>query len=204
MKLHQIRNLLAAADDPVGLDEVVDELYDYDTRLRRILKRHLAHLSWWAGLNLLALALLLVLPIGRWYYFILMGFIWGIINGTIVLLLVTHTFLKKFRGGDHFGRILAQRHVEKMILFNVGFDLTYMAVGFWMRELSCRLAQPAGMWEGFGLAVVLQGLVLFALDLRTFLLLQKHFRNVLPFLKADLLRAAFSQDSKSPSDQTPV
>jgi len=68
--------------------------------------------------------------------------------------------------------IQAQHSIEKILLFNAGLDVGYMATGLWLREMN------SGPWTqdlpGWGNALVLQGAFLFAFDLVLFAV---HRRN---------------------------
>lgn len=63
----------------------------------------------------------------------------------------------------------ASHRLEKILLFNAGIDLAYMAVGGWMWDRGSRgLSGPSGVdaerLTGWGQALVLQGGFLFAFD----------------------------------------
>ena len=68
--------------------------------------------------------------------------------------------------------IQAQHSIEKVLLFNAGLDLGYMATGLWLREMN------SGPWAeelpGWGNALILQGAFLFVFDLVLFAV---HRRN---------------------------
>lgn len=68
--------------------------------------------------------------------------------------------------------IRAQHRIEKILLFNAGLDVGYMALGLWMRDMdSGRLADEL---PGWGDALILQGAFLFVFDLALFAI---HRRN---------------------------
>ena len=166
-----------------------DDLDDYDARLRLIMRRHLGALGSWSLLNLLAGVAGMLWLDGFWYYFVMMGFVWGLINFAIALLLFKFHFLNKFRGGDVLQRIEAQHHVEKMLLLNLGLDLCYTFIGCWIREHGLHLTQDAELWLGFGAAVIVQGVYLFVHDLSFFRLHRRNFHLAEPVLRRQLARS---------------
>lgn len=69
--------------------------------------------------------------------------------------------------------IAEQYQMEKILLFNAGLDLAYMAGGFWMRQKALN-SEKADQWRGFGNAVIMNGAFLFAFDLVFYFLHQQH------------------------------
>lgn len=61
--------------------------------------------------------------------------------------------------------------MQKVILFNAGLDVGYIASGFYLIEKSKNAAENADLWEGFGKSIVLQGgfLLLFDIGFHAFL-----------------------------------
>lgn len=57
--------------------------------------------------------------------------------------------------------------IKRILLFNAGLDVGYMAAGFYLRERSLRADNPERL-RGFGNSLVLQGAFLFAFDLAMF------------------------------------
>ena len=55
--------------------------------------------------------------------------------------------------------------MQKVILFNAGLDVGYIASGFFLIEKSKNVEENAELWEGFGKSIVLQGGFLFLFDL---------------------------------------
>lgn len=55
--------------------------------------------------------------------------------------------------------------LQKLLLFNAGLDVGYMAAGFYMMERSRRGGQRADLLKGYGQSVIMQGAFLFLFDL---------------------------------------
>jgi len=58
-----------------------------------------------------------------------------------------------------------QMSMDKILLFNAGLDIGYIAIGAWMTERSKNIAKNADLWKGYGRSVMVQGAFLFAFDL---------------------------------------
>ena len=55
--------------------------------------------------------------------------------------------------------------IQKVLLFNAGLDVGYMATGMWLRERGKRPVKHADRWTGWGNALLIQGGFLLAFDL---------------------------------------
>lgn len=179
--------LITEVQRPLNLDEKHDELRDFDTRFRLILRKHLVILAWWGLFNLIGgLAALLALS-GVAYYYWMMAWVWGLINLLVAIGVFYHTFYRKFRQHNAFERFEAQRHVEKLMFLNIGIDSAYFFVGLLLREHSfaCPVTY-ADMWMGFGWAIIVQGAFLLAQDIYVYRLHRLNFRQAQPFLEKTL------------------
>lgn len=166
------------------LEEIVDEVRDFDERFGIILRKHLALLGWWCFINLAVGVPGMFLFRGWLWYFMLMNMAWGIIDFAIVLWIFDHIFLKRFVEGNVFQRFEVQRHVEKMLLFNIGLDTAYIFAGLWLKALAAIPGMPyPELWLGFGWSVILQGAFLFIHDNIFHYLHRANFRKCKPFLE---------------------
>jgi len=186
-KLHHIRYLITSFTQPLRLQAPFDEISDFDHRFRGILRRHLAILAWWSILNLGLGLVALVFFEGILYYFLMMGLVWGIVNMLVAMLIFYHAVFKKFKKGNAFERFEAQRHVEKILLLNIGLDFAYCFMGLLLREHGFLQGQKTPeLWIGMGWSVVVQGLFLLLQDSWVYRLHMTNFRKAAPFLKATL------------------
>ncbi len=55
--------------------------------------------------------------------------------------------------------------MQKLLLFNAGLDVGYMATGMWLRERGKRHVKNADRWTGWGNALLIQGGFLLAFDI---------------------------------------
>lgn len=180
-----IRSIL----DDLHFHEVVDELRDFDERFRLILRKHLAVLGWWCLINGVSALLGLFLLGGGWWYFVLMNASWAIINFLVVLWIYHHIIARQFADGNTYQRFEGQRHVEKMLLLNIGLDLAYIFAGLFLWTLG-RVPDTlhVDLWRGFGASVVLQGTFLFIHDNVFYRLHRINFRKARAYLESVLHR----------------
>lgn len=73
-----------------------------------------------------------------------------------------------------------QHSIEKILLFNAGLDIGYIAGGLYLRERGRSVGSDRMI--GFGESIVLQGAFLFAFDLTFYLVQQVHGKELLKFI----------------------
>ena len=163
------------------IEEIVDEVRDFDARFLIILNKHLAVLAWWCFLHLLIGIPMLLWSAGWLWYFATMNISWALINLWIVFKLYDHICHRRFRKGNVYRRFQIQQHVEKMLALNIGLDISYCLAGLYM---SSWIGEgTSGMWVGFGNAVLLQGGYLLIHDISFFILHHRNYRKCRPFLE---------------------
>ncbi len=180
-------NFLFFAEMPfkrLPLREIVDELRDFDDRFVLILHKHVAILGWWCFLNAAVGLPVLFFTEGFWWYFMLMNLSWAAINFAIVLRMFEHTVMRRFAKGNVYKRFEVQRHVEKMLLFNVGLDVAYIFSGLYLMTLAKvpGISHPE-LWAGFGWSVLIQGAYLLLNDNVFHWMHLVNFRKCKPFLE---------------------
>ncbi len=185
LKLRHARLLFTELQRPLNLNEKHDELSDFDIRFRLILRKHLVVLSWWSLFNILGGIVAVLWLRNEWYYFWMMGIVWGGINLAVALFVFDHTFYRKFRKGNSFERFEAQRHVEKLMFLNIGIDSAYLFAGLLLREHSfIHEVAHADLWLGFGWSIIVQGGFLLIQDIVFYRLHRRNFCKAQPFLEA--------------------
>lgn len=93
---------------------------------------------------------------------------WGLVNLGLAgagWWTATHTDPASF---DLYNTIREHHRLQKILLFNAGLDVGYMAAGFWMQEKAKTAEKNNERWKGFGRSLVLQGAFLFAFDLSAY------------------------------------
>lgn len=90
---------------------------------------------------------------------------WGVINAGLAasgLWTATHMDPAAF---DLYETVRQHHRMQKILLFNAGLDIAYMAGGAWMLERAKTSVQHQDRLRGFGRSILLQGAFLFAFDL---------------------------------------
>lgn len=102
------------------------------------------------------------------YWFGLMCFLWNIVN--LVLAVGGLVWLSMIKPDEMELRdiIYTMFQMEKLLLFNAGLDIAYIAIGSFLHERGQHTKNL--MYQGFGKALWLQGGFLFFFDLVLFLL----------------------------------
>ncbi|MEL6926586.1 MAG: hypothetical protein AAFO94_21275, partial [Bacteroidota bacterium] len=150
----------------IPLEEVVDEVRDFDERFMLIIRKHMAVLGMWCLLHLMGGTIGLLLAEGAWWYFWLMSMCWAFVNLLVVYWIFDHVFLEQFKSGNLFQRFDLQRHIEKMLFANIGLDVAYIFCGLFFFALAGQSDIPyPELWRGFAWAVLLQGAYLFLQDI---------------------------------------
>jgi uncharacterized membrane protein len=154
----------------------------FDHSMEKLKKAQAKVLAVWAAINLLSGGVLTFITEGQLSYFHAMNASWGIINTGVAAFLYyhhNHVF-------DHAQTLLQQmdhqRHAEKMILFNIGLDITFMVAGIalYQHALAAGILYTE-LWKGFGISVMVQGAFLLMQDSIFYRLHVKNRQKVYPF-----------------------
>ncbi len=119
--------------------------------------------AWGAG-NIVAGAIGMSQTKGSQRAFHQMNLGWGAVNlGLAVsgLWTATHTAPAMF---DLYQTTAEHHRLQKILLFNTGLDVAYMAGGAWMMERAKTSAKNGERLRGFGRSILLQGAFLFVFD----------------------------------------
>jgi hypothetical protein len=126
---------------------------------------HLWRVAGWGGANALG-GLMLVWASSRSgrsarWHFGAMSAGWGVVNVGIA----AGGLLAASAPAAEPGAVLAaERQFHDILLFNLGLNVAYSAVGGTMLGASYYGVDNAGRWRGFGASLILQGIGLFVLD----------------------------------------
>ncbi len=88
---------------------------------------------------------------------------------------------KETPGTDFWATMEAQQKIEKILLFNAGLDLAYIAGGFYLKERGLR--NEKDQLIGFGKSVILQGGFLLAFDAVMYGFHQTHSKELQEILQ---------------------
>ncbi len=149
-----------------------------------ISKKSMFVLGGWSVTNMAVGGILSTQTEGSTKYFHQMNGIWNVINLSIA-------------AGGYFGvrkdlkkenwtlseSVTEQHKMQKVLLFNAGLDLAYMATGVYLIERSKNDLDNQDRWKGFGQSLLLQGGFLFVFDIVQNQLHQKHGKQLAAFLE---------------------
>ncbi len=83
---------------------------------------------------------------------------------------------------DLYTSIQEQHKLQKILLFNAGLDIGYIAGGTYLIERSKNANNQPERLEGWGKSIILQGAFLFAFDLTAFIILSSDNEKLQPIL----------------------
>ncbi|MES2328596.1 MAG: hypothetical protein V4539_03270 [Bacteroidota bacterium] len=126
-------------------------------------KKNMYILGAWAGANILQGTISASNTKGTEHYFHQMNAYWNIANIAIAGMGLL-SIRKQLTGPHSFERNMKEQHqLEKIIVFNGGLDLAYLATGLYLRERGNRLNKD--QTTGYGNSLLLQGGFLLIFDI---------------------------------------
>ena len=134
-------------------------------------------LGTWALLNILLSPILAIKSTGAAKDFHQMNALWNIVN----LALAIYGYYTADNNDASLSlveTIIEQTTIEKILLFNAGLDLAYIATGFYLKERSKNNTKHQNRLLGFGNSLILQGAWLFVFDLGFYLFQNKHAESL--------------------------
>jgi hypothetical protein len=103
---------------------------DFDRRMNNLKTIQALNLALWAALNILIGGIFIFISESHHFYFHAMNISWNIVNTGVAAFLYFH-HNGVFNKPLHILKQMDyQRHVEKIIMFNFGLDLAFIATGF--------------------------------------------------------------------------
>lgn len=147
------------------------ELTDFNENRLKITKTGMYTLGAWAVGNMVVSGIVLGNAGGSQKHFHQMNIYWNIVNLGLAGSGLYSAITADPASFDLAASISEQAKMEKLLLFNAGLDIGYMAAGLWMMERSKNIQKNPELWEGFGKSVILQGAFLFVFDLALFAIL---------------------------------
>lgn len=185
---------LRAQSRSVPQTDTVESARRASAALQRAERAHLWRVAAWGGANVLGgLALAWgtsrTRRSARWH-FGAMSAGWGAVNVGIA----TAGLLAADAPAPTPSAVLAaERQFHDILLFNLGLNVAYAAVGGTMLGAGYRGVTNAGRWRGFGSALILQGAGLLVLDGVAFLASRTRLGDLLTETAAVSLHAAPSR-----------
>ena len=126
-------------------------------------KTNMCVLGAWAGANILQGTISASNTTGSDHFFHQMNAYWNIANLAIATMGLLS--IKKQMAGPHSleRNIKEQHQLEKIIVFNGGLDLAYLATGLYLKERGNRLSKD--QLKGYGTSLLVQGGFLLLFDI---------------------------------------
>ncbi|MBR9919504.1 MAG: hypothetical protein GYB31_01615 [Bacteroidetes bacterium] len=150
----------------MALGQGLQSLTDYNQSRLKKQQTAMTILGTWAVGNMATGAILVGGSEGPDKYFHQMNIGWNAVNLTLAGFGLYGALTTDPGSFDLYQTIEQQHRFQKILLFNAGLDVGYMAGGAWMIERSKReTGEKADRFLGFGRSIVLQGAFLFVFDL---------------------------------------
>lgn len=141
-----------------------EQLYDINETRLRLNKINMYVLGGWAVGNMAVSGILRSRTEGTTRYFHEMNVFWNVVNLGLAagaLYGVYHTDLDSY---DLWQTFSEQQKLEKILLFNLALNFTYMTAGGYLIERSRRGEPRADQFKGYGQSLLLQGGFLLLFD----------------------------------------
>ncbi|MDJ1484756.1 hypothetical protein QNI16_29925 [Cytophagaceae bacterium YF14B1] len=139
-------------------------LIPFDKQMNKLNKIHAGVLLTWAFLNITSGILCSVFAQEEMYFFSLMNLVWGVINSGVAAFVYWHTRKSAPKQKTIVKRMQLQQHVKKMLLLNSLLDVMYVLIGILLYKQQSAIELYQNLWEGFGIAVCMQGIFLLLQD----------------------------------------
>lgn len=149
----------------------------YDIGFKKLLRRHQLVFGLWCVLSMILGLVALKVATNTWWFMGLMTLSWALVNMLVLWWLILHTREARFLQKGEKGRRDTQRHVERMFLLNMLLDVGYIVVGLLLLHKAQLMPELAELWNGFGLAIVIQGSFLCLQDTVFLLLHRANFKR---------------------------
>ncbi|MEM6840698.1 MAG: hypothetical protein AAF632_00615 [Bacteroidota bacterium] len=148
-----------------------DDLIRYNEQRLQITRIGMLTLGGWALANMGTSGILLSQNSGSRFYFHQMNVFWNVVNISLAGFGYYNAATADPASFSLAESIQEQNSIEKLLLFNAGLDVAYLAGGFYLLERSRRDSPQSERWKGYGQSLLLQGSFLLVFDalLYTFL-----------------------------------
>lgn len=136
------------------------------------LKTGMLVLAGWAILNILAGSFKLTKATRSRKFYFQMNLYWNIVNLVVAAAALYSIFSRDPATASLLQSLKLHVWYKKILYLNVGLDVAYIVMGAYLKERSRNSSPKTEQLQGWGQALVLQGLFLFLLDLVLVVLLE--------------------------------
>lgn len=161
-----------------------DAIYDFNQQRLNRQQTGMLVLGGWAVVNIAGGLALSQKAEGADKYFHLMNAGWNGVNLAIAGLGYYSAMQTDPGNFDLYQTINEQHKFQKILLFNAGLDIGYMAGGLYLIERSKHSGKNPEQLKGFGRSIILQGAFLFAFDLANHIIHSQHNSALEPLLSS--------------------
>ncbi len=155
-----------------------DNLARFQEEHLQIQKKGMLVLGAWAISNFAASGYSMSQTSGVPYYFHQMNVFWNTVNaGLAVSGYLGASNPELITGSSEM--LMKYNSFSKILLFNAGLDMAYMATGLFLRERGKNITKHSNRFKGYGNSLLLQGGFLFAFDVVLFLVNESSMNNFL-------------------------
>lgn len=160
-----------------------DLLLEYNQQRRQKQKTGMIVLGSWAIGNIAIGSALMGSRSGEDRYFHQMNVAWNAVNLGIAALGYLSAAKIDPTGLDLYHSMNEQHKLQKILLFNAGLDVGYMAGGLYLIERSKTAENKPERLKGFGRSIILQGAFLFVFDVASHIVHARGNDRIQPLLE---------------------
>jgi hypothetical protein len=102
------------------------------------------------------------------FYFQQMNVFWNVVNLGLAASGYIGAVSEPARAVSLANALEQQASIERILLFNAGLDVAYIAAGAWMLERSKTDTERSELWQGYGQSLFVQGGFLLLFDVSVF------------------------------------
>ncbi|MEO1626320.1 MAG: hypothetical protein AAFV25_14280 [Bacteroidota bacterium] len=150
------------------------QLIEFNDLRLRTNRRAMTVLGGWAVGNIAVGSILMNQREGSDKYFHQMNVGWNAINLGIASFAYWAALKSDPASFTLIESLEEQQKIQKVLLFNAGLDIGYIAGGLYLMERSKNTEKNSDRLKGFGQSILLQGAFLFVFDLGSFFVHQSH------------------------------
>ncbi len=147
-----------------------DQLHEINETRLRLNKVNMYVLGGWAVSNMAVSGLLRGRTEGPTRYFHEMNVFWNVVNLGLAAGALYGVYTSDPHSYDLWQTFAEQQQLEKILLFNLALNFTYMTAGGYLMERSRRGEPRADLFKGYGQSLLLQGGFLLLFDATQYLL----------------------------------
>lgn len=159
-----------------------NELTSYNQQRLQITRIGMLTLGGWAAGNMAVSGALLGKSSDHRHYFHQMNVFWNVVNLGLAGFGYYQAATSDPAAFTLSESIKEQFGIEKLLLFNAGLDVAYLASGFYLIERSYRETKRATQLKGYGHSIILQGGFLLVFDTAMYFILHQGSDTVFSFL----------------------